>query len=170
MTGIAALSRVPLAVPLAWVLKLLMGGAYVFGGGDWSPDERADPARNIFSHDPVRAAVHNAWCLANPSLQVGNVTFGWVYAALKSCAALRHDLRRAALDIPCLFALAGDEKLVDNHTTRVLAAKIKSAHILDLPGAYHEILMEKDEIRGLFWSAFENMLKTNNIRDQLKPF
>jgi len=170
MCGIASLSKVPLALPITEVLNLLMGSSYIFGGRNWTPDARTDPKRNVFSRDAQRAQVHNAWSVADPALRVGDVTFGWVYAAMQSCAALRHDLPLNPPEIPCLFALAGDDTLVDNTVTRDLAKHIKESTILDLPGSLHEILMEKDDIRNSFWAALEDMLKKHNIRDQLKPF
>lgn len=172
MTGIRALRHIPLtlALALSGLLRGALNRVYVFGGGDWSADERADPARNIFSGDPARNALHNAWCIADPALRVGGVTFGWVFAALRSCAVLRRQKTAAAIDIPCLFGLASDDALVDNKATRNLAARLKQAHILELPGARHEILMESDPIRRAFLENFFILLDENRIREKLKTF
>lgn len=172
MTGIQATAMLPgaLGIAVSGLLRLLLGKSFIFGGGKWSPDDRTIPERNIFSTDPIRAAVHNAWCLADPLLQVGNVTFGWLHEALRSCAALKHDIARHPITIPCLFGLAGQDKLVINNTTRRLAARLPDARIIDLPDAYHEILMEQDSSRSLFLAELMDLLHKNNIKDQLKPF
>lgn len=172
MTGIAATHALPLsiAVDVSALLRECFNMSYVFGGRDWSPHERDAESHTLFSSDPVRAAIHNAWCQADPALQVGNVTFGWLNHALRSCAALQHAMGRNPVKIPCLFGLAERDRLVDNDATRKMAAKMPQAEILELRGSLHEILMERDEIRGKFLLAFENMLINNNVREKLKPF
>lgn len=172
MAGIHAVDFLPLsiAVDVSNVLNEVAGTSYIFGGKDWSPEERDNPNKNIFSHDPVRSAVHNAWCRAEPQLQVGNVTYGWVNKALQSCYALQNAMKNTPLKLPCLFALAGEEKLVSNRRTRDLVKHIPHATVLDLPGSRHEILMEKDEIRNQFIDAFIKLLADNNIREKLQRF
>jgi lysophospholipase len=172
MTGIAATNPLPLsiAVDIAGLLKEGFNMSYVFGGKDWSPVERDTPSKNIFSSDPVRARIHNAWCLKNPDLQVGNVTFGWLYEALRSCAGLHHLIKSKSIEVPCLFALAGQDKLIDNKATRKLIESIPQAKILELPDSLHEIMMERDSIRDQFLNTFATLLSDNKIREKLKPF
>ncbi len=172
MTGIAATKPLPLsvAVDISALLKEGFNMSYVFGGKDWSAAERDTPSKNIFSSDPVRSRIHNAWCLKNPDLQVGNVTFGWLHQALRSCAALQHTIKTKPIEIPCLFALAGHDKLVDNTSTRKLAQALPHAKILELPDSLHEILMERDSIRDAFLNTFATLLSDNKIREKLKPF
>lgn len=172
MTSIAAIKPLPLsvAVDISALLKECSNMSYVFGGKDWSPADRDTPSKNIFSSDPVRSRIHNAWCLKNPDLQVGNVTFGWLHAALRSCAALQHTIKATPIEIPCLFGLAGHDKLVDNNATRKLAKALPQGKILELPEAMHEIMMERDPIRNEFLNTFATMLADNKIREKLKPF
>jgi lysophospholipase len=172
MTGIAATRALPIsvAVDVSTLLRECFNMLYVFGGKNWSPHERDTLSARLFSSDPARAAVHNAWCQADPALQVGNVTFGWVNHALRSCAALQHAMSKNPVKIPCLIGLAERDTLVDNAATRKMAARMPGVEILELRGALHEILMERDDIRGKFLLAFENMLVNNNVREKLKPF
>jgi lysophospholipase len=171
MAGIHAVDFMPLsvAVDVSNVLNEIAGTSYVFGGKDWRPEEH-DPKKSILSHDQVRAAVYNAWCRADPQLQVGDVTYGWVNKALHSCYALQNALKITPLKLPCLFALAGEEKLVSNKRTRALIKHLPNAITLDLPGSRHEILMETDEIRNTFIEAFIKLLADNNIREKLQRF
>ena len=39
--------------------------------------------------------------------------------------------------------------------TERFAARLKAGHAIVLPGARHEILMERDPIREEFWAAFD---------------
>lgn len=155
---------------LAEVLRLFMGRSYVLGGKDWSPNVRDDPHKNIFSSDPARRTVHNAWSRADSRLQVGDVTFGWVHAALESCAALQRHGAAEAIQVPCLFGLAGKEMLVDNKAARKFAARVEKAKTIEFPGSLHEILMETDAFRGAFLKEFFALMDENRIRDKLKTF
>lgn len=147
------------------IRRIITGGfaaiasrSYVFGGTDWHTDIRGETGRALLSSDPVRNMVQDQWCLHDPDLRVGNVTFGWLREAEASCAALRRDSPPAT---PCLFALAGQEHLVDNGAARRLADRMPRVRLVDLPGARHEILMEKDNIRNVFFDAFFTLLHEN---------
>jgi len=141
-----------------------------FGSGDWRPETRDDPARNVFSSDEARRAVHNAWFRHDPALPVGEVTYGWLHAANKSCARLRRKNIIEEIHTPCLLALAGKERLVDNAAIRQIAARLPHGKLLEFPGAKHEILMERDEFRSAFLGEFYEMLRANKIKEKLKPF
>jgi lysophospholipase len=172
LTHLKAAEFLPLsvAVDITSLLKEFMNLSYVFGGGDWKSSERDNPKTNIFSHDPVRAAVHNAWFQTDSRLQVGHITYGWLYEALRSCYTIQNALENNPPDIPCLFALAGKDNLVSNKQTKKIIKMLPETVELDLDEAFHEILMERDDIRNQFLDAFMNLLHSHNIKDKLKRF
>ncbi|MCB1530957.1 MAG: alpha/beta hydrolase [Rhodospirillales bacterium] len=158
MLGIKALDPYgPLANLLLFLLRPFYD-SYVPGGKDWHEEMRTSRKTDIFSSDPVRKEVHNAWCLARPDLQVGNPTLGWVRESMKSCRALQQDGALEKIDIPVLLACAGKDTLVSNALIRRAAQHIPQAVLLELPGAYHEILMERDSLRGVFLKGFDKIL------------
>lgn len=166
MTGIKALDFMPLpaAEKLTWFLQALLGKHYVgFGGGNWRPAARDDLTHNIYSSDPVRRAVHNVWCLHDPALQVGDITYKWLHEAVKSCAFLRQDRMMRDIKTPCLFALADKERLVENATTRRFASIMPHARVIAMEDSWHEILMEHDGVRSVFFNAFFELLSVNGI-------
>lgn len=166
LVGISAIRNMPgwLRRGLTRGLKEFLNHAYVFGGGDWHPEIRGERGRALLSADPVRNRVQDEWCLHDPALQVGGVTFGWLAAAEASCARLQKSKTLKTLPTPCLFSLAGEEHLVDNDAARRLAKTMKNARLLELPGSRHEILMERDDIRNRFFETFFTLLQENNIR------
>lgn len=173
MWGIKAVDFMPAPVTLALTGKLnaLLGKHYVPGGIDWKEMIRAFPGKDIFSSDPVRGAVHNKWCLFDPVLQVGSVTNKWLYEAVKSCA--KFDPRFAqSIKVPCMVGIAGKEMLVSNKAIRRVAQNIPDIDILELPDSQHEILMERDDIRNEFLSAFFELIEKcmANNPEALKPF
>lgn len=171
MLGIRALRTLPMCVQIALTgaFNTFAGTRYIHGGGDWSPDERKDPAHNIFSSDPVRGKIHNTWSIGDTALRVGNASYGWLYEAVKSCAALRKRGVPEHIKTPSLFACAGLEKLVDNNAIHAIAARMPNAKIIDLPNANHEILMERDDVRSVFIREFDDLLADTGISPTPQP-
>ena len=170
MIGIKALSCLPqkLALLTAEVCKSLVGQSYVPGGKDWG--KRKDHV--LLSHDPVRSKVHNTWCAHDPELQCGDVTFGWVYEAQKTCVKIQSPQVYGEILTPCLFAIPGHEDLVDNKMAEKVIGGIENAKTVDYPNAAHEILMETDVIRNDFLQHFYKLIEENIINrpETLKPF
>jgi lysophospholipase len=158
MLGLQAV-RMPMgtAILLCKILSLAAGNAYAFGEKDWDAREREKS--DAFSSDPARAAVHDAWFAARPELRIGGVSFNWLYHGLRSCAAIQKPSFARSIQTPCLIALAGKEKIVDNSATRNFVSRLKQTQILELPGAAHEILMERDEMREKFLASFYDFIE-----------
>lgn len=174
LLGVAALKPLPLCLQsvITAIMAVFAGKSYVPGGHDWREDVRiVDDADNVFSSDPARAAIHNAWSKANPALQIGSPTFGWLRHAVKSCAALSAKTL-SSIHTHCLFALAGADRIVDNARAEKVIAQMPHATCFTLEGAQHEILMESDTHRDAFLAALDTLIKETIIdRDGvLKPF
>lgn len=174
LVGLKATEKIPnkIAQDLTNMVCLLLDTSYVWGFSDWRESVRSTPARNYFSGDPMRNAVHNAWCLADPSLQVGGITYGWVHEVQKSCMALQKPSVLESIQTHCLLALAGKEMFVSNAAIRSAAARLPHAKLLEFPGSRHEILMETDEIRKVFMHEFFGLVRERIINrpETLKPF
>ena len=173
MIGLKAFQFVPtpLALLATGLLNFFADTAYVVGGGDWRHEMRPSPGNDSFSSDPDRGAIHNAWCLADPELQVGRITYSWLYHAARSCAKLRNKNVLRSIQTHCLFALAGYEDFVSNNAIRKAQQSMPNVKLLEFPDARHEILMEKDGIRKLFFEAFYKLVEENIIArpETLKP-
>jgi lysophospholipase len=50
---------------------------------------------------------------------------------------------------------AGDERVVDNAATERVAGRLRNGRLTVIPGAYHELMQETDEIQAQFWRAFD---------------
>lgn len=173
LIGIQALRFLPnwSSLGVTAALKEAMDQAYLeFGGKEWHPLMRAHKRNDIHSSDPVRKGVHNAWCQYDEELQVGNITYGWLHEAHLSCIRLQKADALKDIQTPCLFALAGKEKLVDNRIAKKVISRMPHAELLVLPESRHEILMEQDPIRHEFFKAFLEFLHKNDIKEKLKPF
>ena len=50
---------------------------------------------------------------------------------------------------------ASDDKVVSSKAVEQVAEIARTLSRISIPGARHEILMERDEIRAQFWAAFD---------------
>jgi lysophospholipase len=71
----------------------------------------------------------------------------------------------ASVRIPVTIAFAGDEKLVDNNGLRMVASRLPAARLVEIPGAFHEILQETDEVRAIFWKEFEALAARSGVTE-----
>lgn len=134
---------------------------YAIGGQDWN-FERREKTKILLTSDKERGSIQNKWFRDNPALRCGDPTYGWVHQALKSCAAAKRAFRMT--NTPLLIALAGRDALVDNHAAYKAIRELPDAQRLDLKKSKHEILMEKDDIRGEFLAhCFDFIVEKTDI-------
>jgi lysophospholipase len=56
--------------------------------------------------------------------------------------------------------LVGDsDVVVDLESVRAMAKRLRNCQLHMLEGARHEIMMENDTVRALFWQAFDCMVQ-----------
>lgn len=123
---------------------------YVPGGHDWTASARKSDGTDIFSNDPIRDQLHNAWSVSDKVLQVGSPTMTWLYQAICSMSHLRQADTLKKITTPCYIASAGKEKIVDNQSITHAVKYLPNIEHDVLPNAKHEILMETDDIRNQF--------------------
>ncbi len=112
----------------------------------------------VLTHDEARWSQTLRLYQAHPDLVLGSVTWGWVDFALQLAARLRRPGAVEAVRIPIRILTAEQERLVRNTAAEAVAARAPNGAHLVVPGAYHEILMETDPCRAVFWDAFETLV------------
>jgi lysophospholipase len=145
--------RVPIAVAraLATVLTTIgRGGSPVFR----SPAGQTFEG-NILTHDRPRWERNEALFAAWPELAVGDPTWGWLDFALSATSTLQTGPGVPRIAIPVTIVIAGDERLVDNAGARRVAGRLPNARLVEIPGAYHELLQDTDVVRAAFWREFD---------------
>ena len=131
-----------------------MGNLFSSFHGNTSRQQNTRFEGNPLTHDPERFKLMDHYMSHNEVLRVGDVTFGWVYHALRACARVRDPDFLKAIQTPCLLALAGEESIVDNAVVRKASEHLSHCKLVEFEGALHEILMEKDDIRDSFFQSF----------------
>lgn len=130
------------------------GRIYVPGGGP-TPAALAPFEGNILTSDPVRYARTAAILEAEPALGIGAPTVRWANAAFRSMEKIQEPSLAARLPQPMLLLAAGNDHIMSLTAIESFALNMRSGSHLIVPGALHEMLMEQDPYRRLFWAAFD---------------
>lgn len=136
----------------------LLNQRYVFGTGPYVAAGHTFMG-NELTHDERRFRFTDRWFDADPRLSLGGPTIGWARQALRSMhrADTAGYFERVAM--PIVLLSAGEDTVVDIERHAAVASRLAHAERVVLPGARHEILMETDPIRALFWQAFDRLAK-----------
>ena len=165
MLGLARLGSPRRASAMARVIAGLgFGRLWIPGGGATSQSTRPFDG-NLLTSDPKRYARNADLASALGDGAIGEPTIGWVAAAFRVMAQLQEP--RTALDnrIPTLIVAAGSDAIVDTRATERFAQGLKGGGVIVIPGARHEILMERDGIREQFFAAFDAFIPGTHLRE-----
>jgi lysophospholipase len=137
------------------------GSDYVLGDPGKPFDN--DFSANVLTHDQARFERAHAIITANPDLALGAPTWRWLDFAFRACSWLANSPSLTRIAIPVLVFSAGHEALVDNLAQAQVTARLPQGRLISVPGAYHEILMETDDLSAPFWAGFDA------LADQVAP-
>jgi lysophospholipase len=155
MVALCMIKRPKFAARTAFLLRALgLGGQYIPGGGATSIATKPFPG-NRLSTDPQRYARNAAVAAAIGAGAVGDPTVAWLDAAFRAMRRLSDARFPLEVRTPTLVVAAGADPVCDTPAIERFAARLKAGHAIVLPGARHEILMERDAIREQFWAAFD---------------
>lgn len=110
---------------------------------------------NILTHDRARFARTVGLIAAEPQLALGGPTWGWLDFAFRATDYLAKPERLREITPPVIIVSAEDDQLVDNAAQAAAARHLPQGKLVRVPGAYHEILMETDQMRNIFLRAFD---------------
>ena len=116
-------------------------------------------ASNFVTHDERRYRFTEDWFAADPRLSLGGPTIGWSRQAVRSMTAVHAPGYLERINIPLLLITAGEDRLIDQRSHAPLVTRLKHGEHFTIGHARHEIMMETDEIRALFWEAFDRLAK-----------
>lgn len=142
------------AAPLSWILSRTgLAGAYVQGGA-------YDPLTQTFAgdaltHDEARYDRYQNQLRGHPEIALGGMTWGWADFAISACAWLRRSKGVEAISMPVTIVAAELDNRVLNPDQQAIARRIPKGRYVEVPGAFHEILIETDPRRAVFWKAFD---------------
>ncbi|WP_208986049.1 alpha/beta hydrolase [Labrenzia sp. OB1] len=139
--------------PLARLCSAIGLGRLFLPGGN--SEIRVPFETNRQTSDKTRFERFNKVLEAAPELGLGAPTFGWLNAAARTMLALRKRDAGPNMKLPCLILAAGSDRIVSTPVTEDFVSRTKAAAYLEIPGAKHELMMERDVFRDQFWAAFD---------------
>ncbi|HXN89023.1 MAG TPA: alpha/beta hydrolase [Methylocella sp.] len=142
----------------AKALVLLGQGRRFVPGGGPKPYMSASFEGNLLTSDSSRHARAAAIIEAAPELAIGDPTIGWINAAFRFMRRFEDAAYPRRILTPVLIIAAGADRVADTAATEYFASRLKAGKCLTLVHARHEILMERDPFRELFWAAFDAFL------------
>ena len=108
--------------------------------------------------DRVRFQRRVTFYEVEPHLLMGGPTWNWILESTKSLQLILQAKRIATIQTPILLASGGKDEIVDpqsHHRINEISNKIT---LVDFPTSMHEILMEQDDIRAVFWKEFDQFM------------
>ena len=152
-----AAGRIPM-----WATRRVVAGAMRLGIGKRLARGQLDLSEipfehNVLTHDRARYERSQRLYRAHPELRLGEPTWRWLEFGID----LRDELARPGtaerIRCPVTILAAGDDCVVHNGPIRRFAARIPRGVYVELPGAFHEILMESDRYRDRFFAEFDGL-------------
>ena len=128
--------------------------SFVPGGGETPISTKPFPG-NRLSGDQRRYVRNADLATAMGKGAIGDPTIGWLDAAFRFMGKFRDPRFPLEIRIPTLIVAAGADPVCATPAIERFAARLKVGHAIVIPGARHEILMERDPIRADFWAAFD---------------
>ncbi len=69
----------------------------------------------------------------------------------------------ASVRIPSLIVVGGEDGIVSPLAVERFVREMRLGSQIVIPGGRHEILMERDPMRGLFWAAFDAFVPGSDV-------
>jgi len=145
-----------------WIIKFVAlfaskigcSSSYSAGSGDYSC-QNIKFEGNALTSDPVRFMDEHKIIAENPDLALGGVTYGWLAAAFDSIDILMSRGYAEKISQQILIISAGRDRIVSEAAQKAVCSRMLKCRFVSIPGSYHEILKERDEVRKAFWKEFD---------------
>ena len=157
-TPLLVFEGLPLSMPaLRSLSNLLCGiglGTTYLGGGPRARNTTLF-AGNKLTSDYARFTRNSGIYLRHPELALGGPTAAWIRASCEAVATVAEPEHRARIQVPTLIIAAGADEVVSTPAIETFGSRLKSASVLTIDGARHELLQEADAYREQFMAAFD---------------
>ncbi len=130
--------------------------ACMAGGENAKVFRRLDDSKafegNVLTKDPSRHERFRLLQEAEPDIALFAPTYGWVREAVRTSKRIHEAGFFDRLKTPVKVISAGDEQVIDGADHAAIAAMSEHIDHVTVDGAFHEIMMERDEYRKPFWN------------------
>lgn len=137
---------------IAGFLRAVGLGRLYVSGGPWQPTPFAE---NVVTSDERRYNRNTLLYKTYPQLSLGSPTISWLHAVASAAEMVQDPDFCARIHMPVLFVCAGADTVVSTRAIERYSRRLRSASIVTIDGAKHEILQEHDFYREQFFAAFD---------------
>lgn len=134
------------------LMRMLGLGRLYASGGAWQPTPFAE---NVLTSDEARYKRNTLLYTTYRQLSLGSPTVSWINAVSTASEMVQDPDFCARIHMPILLVAAGADTVVSTRDIERYARRIRSASIVTIDGAKHEILQESDHYREQFFAAFD---------------
>jgi lysophospholipase len=113
---------------------------------------------NPLTHDSERFAFMERYFDAYPDLKVGGVTYGWLYAALKSMRDQRQTGHLKNMTMPIVTLTGSLDRVTPVREIERYLAHLPRAENIVLKGSLHDVLNETEALRAPAWREIDRFL------------
>ncbi len=131
---------------------------YIPGGTDWDEGKHATFKDNTVTSDAERFKVVKEIYDRNPDLKIGDPTYGWVYHTFLSIDTLNQEEYLKSIKTPILMQVSDNDKIVVRGAQERACKLMPNCEKFEIPGARHEIWMERDDLRDVWKKRVDNFL------------
>jgi lysophospholipase len=155
LVGLCGLPHPRLAAAAAAGLDFLaLGASYIPGGGATSIATKPF-ANNLLTSDPARYARSGEIFAIHRQIAIGDPTIRWTHAMFDAFRRFKDRDFGRRMATPTLMLLPGADPLCATPAAEELAGRIRGCQAVLVPGARHELLMERDIHRRQVLAAFD---------------
>ena len=125
-------------------------------------DDPDDPFDHSFEKDALTTDRdrYERWreqLYACPHLAVGGVTWGWLAFGIEVGERALKPKALKKVGVPVAIVQAGEDSRIWKTTNRWAAKRLLGGRYIEIPGAEHEVLMEADDKRQVFFMEFDSL-------------
>jgi len=140
-----------------------MGLRRIYASGGKRKPEAPPFATNKLTTDPERYRRNSFIYESHPQLALGGPTVSWVRAACIAADTIRKPSFLQQFRVPTLIVAAGADEVVSTPAIEDYARRLKTASLLTIDGARHEILQEADIYREQLLAAFDAFVPGSEV-------
>ncbi len=148
---------------LIYIMNLFGKGEKYFPGSKPNMGKETPFEQNDLTSDFDRYKRTQRLVRKYPNIRLWGVTNSWVQAAKKNILKTRKDGWAESIETKFLIINSIKDKVVDSNKTIKMAERLPNCKIINVNNIEHEILMEKDVYRNMFWSLFDDFLNSLKI-------
>ncbi len=128
--------------------------------GDYVFDEYDDPFEHTFSRDGLTTDEnrYERWreqLYACPHLAVGGITWGWLAFAVDAGEQSLKPKALRRVKTPVVIVQSGNDDRVLKTSAKWATKRMARGRYVEVPGAKHEVIMERDDLREMFVREFD---------------